>query len=86
MTLAAHQPGRRSGGDEASRTGSQWAGLRPLRALSHDAASGNPAVYVQARAHHAQAPMTERYVHAALHAFPGAADKAELRLFGAVAD
>ena len=30
--------------------------------------------------------MTERCVHAAQVAFPGAADKAELRLFGAVAD
>ena len=62
--------------------------LHDLRhtALTHDAAAGNPAVYVQARAGHAQASMTERYVHAALVAFPGAADKAEARLFGAVAD
>ena len=41
---------------------------------------------VQARAGHAQATMTERYVHAAQVAFPGAADEAEERLFGAVAD
>ncbi len=40
-----------------------WHGLRHT-ALTHDAASGNPAVYVQARAGHAQATMTERYVHA----------------------
>jgi hypothetical protein len=42
------------------------------------------AVYVQARAGHAQATMTERYVHAAQVAFPGAAEKAEVRLFAAV--
>jgi hypothetical protein len=30
--------------------------------------------------------MTERYVHAALVAFPGAADRAEQRLYGAVKD
>jgi integrase len=41
-----------------------WHDLRHT-ALTHDAASGNPAVYVQARAGHAQASMTERYVHAA---------------------
>jgi hypothetical protein len=49
-------------------------------------AARNPAVYVQARAGHAQASMTERYVHAAQVAFPGAADKAERRLFAAVGD
>lgn len=53
-------------------------------ALTHDAAAGNPAVYVQARAGHAQATMTERYVHAAQVAFPGASEKAEERLFGAI--
>jgi integrase len=60
-----------------------WHDLRHT-ALTHDAASGNPAVYVQARAGHAQASMTERYVHAAQLAFPGAADRAEARLFGKV--
>ena len=59
-----------------------WHDLRHT-ALTHDAASGNPAVYVQARAGHAQATMTERYVHAAQVAFPRAADKAEERRFGA---
>jgi hypothetical protein len=44
-------------------------------ALTHDAAAGNPAVYVQARAGHDQATMTERYVHAAQVAFPGAAER-----------
>lgn len=51
----------------------------------HDAAAGNPAVYEQARAGHAQAPMTERYVHAAQVAFPGAAERAEERLFAGIA-
>lgn len=62
-----------------------WHDLRHT-ALTHDAAAGNPAVYVQARAGHAQASMTERYVHAAQVAFPGAADRAEERLYGAVVD
>jgi hypothetical protein len=38
-------------------------------------------VYVQARAGHAQATMTERYIHAAQVAFPGAAERSEERLF-----
>ena len=62
-----------------------WHGLRHT-ALTHDAAAGNPAVYVQARAGHAQATMTERYVHAAQVAFPEAAERAERRLFAEVAD
>lgn len=57
-----------------------WHDLRHT-ALTHDAAAGNPAVYVQARAGHAQATMTERYVHAAQVAFPGAAERAEARVF-----
>ena len=40
--------------------------------------------YVQARAGHAQATMTERYIHAAQVAFPGAAERAEERLFASV--
>jgi integrase len=60
-----------------------WHGLRHT-ALTHDAAAGNPAVYVQARAGHAQATMTERYVHAAQVAFPDAAEKAEDRIFRGV--
>jgi integrase len=59
-----------------------WHDLRHT-ALTHDAAAGNPAVYVQARAGHAQGTMTERYVHAAQVAFPGAAERAEERLFAA---
>jgi integrase len=62
-----------------------WHDLRHT-ALTHDAAAGNPAVYVQARAGHAQATMTERYVHAAQVAFPGAAERAEERLYASVTD
>jgi hypothetical protein len=46
-----------------------------------DAAVGNPNAYVQAKVGHSQFS-TERYVHAAQVAFPGAADRAEERLFG----
>ena len=60
-----------------------WHDLRHT-AQTHDAAAGNPAVYVQARAGHAQATMTERYGHAAQVAFPGAAERSEERLFSAV--
>ena len=62
------------------RTIRPWHDLRHT-ALTHDAAAGNPAVYVRARAGHAQATMTERYVHAAQVAFPGAAERAEDRVF-----
>jgi hypothetical protein len=48
------------------------------------AAAGNPAVYVQLKAGHAQATTTERYIHAAQVLFPGAAEKGEARLFGEV--
>jgi integrase len=47
--------------------------IRPWHDLRH-----------KARAGHAQATMTERYVHAAQVAFPGAAEKAEERLFAGV--
>ncbi len=62
-----------------------WHDLRHT-ALTHDAAAGNPAVYVQARAGDAQASMTERYVHAARVAFHGVAERAEDRVFAGVAD
>jgi hypothetical protein len=41
--------------------------------------------YVQARAGHSQFSVTERYVHVAKTAFPGAADRTEERLFGSIA-
>jgi integrase len=47
-----------------------WHGLRHT-ALTHEAAV-NPQAYVQMRAGHAQGSITERYIHAAQVAFPGA--------------
>jgi integrase len=62
-----------------------WHGLRHT-ALTGAAAADNPNVYVQARAGHSQFSVTERYVHAAKTAFPGAADRTEDRLFAGLAD
>jgi integrase len=50
--------------------------------LTHAAAAGNPQIYVQARAGHAQGAITERYMHAAQVLFPGAAERSEARMFG----
>lgn len=55
-------------------------------ALTHEAAAGNPAVYVQLKAGHTQGAITERYIHAAQVLFPGAAAKGEERLFGSTGD
>ncbi|MGH2971032.1 MAG: tyrosine-type recombinase/integrase, partial [Gaiellaceae bacterium] len=52
-------------------------------ALTHDAAAGNPLTYIQMRAGHSQAQITERYIHAAQTQFAGAAERAEARIFGA---
>jgi integrase len=60
-----------------------WHGLRHT-ALTFDSAVGLPNAYVQAKAGHSQYAITERYVHAAQVAFPGAADRAEERMFGEV--
>jgi hypothetical protein len=57
-----------------------------LTALTHDAAAGNPAVYMAARAWRAHATMTERYVHAAQVAFSGAAERAGDRVLAKVED
>lgn len=51
------------------------------RKSTHEAAAGNPAVYVQLKAGHSQGSITERYIHAAQVLFPGAADIGEARLF-----
>jgi integrase len=51
-------------------------------ALTHEAAAGNPMAYVQLKAGHSQGAITERYIHAAQVLFPGAAARAEARLFG----
>jgi integrase len=58
-----------------------WHGLRHT-ALTMDATVGNPNAYVQAKAGHSQFSITERYVHAAQVAFPGAVERSEERLFG----
>jgi integrase len=58
-----------------------WHDLRHT-ALTHEAAAGNPAIYVQLKAGHSQGSITERYLHAAQVLFPGAAAKGEERLFG----
>ena len=54
-------------------------------ALTHEAAAGNPLTYIQHRAGHSQAAITERYIHAAQVLFPGAAARGEARLFGETA-
>jgi hypothetical protein len=59
-----------------------WHGQRQT-ALTIDAAVGNPNAYVQAKAGHSTFAITERYVHAAQVAFPGAVERSEERLFGA---
>jgi integrase len=51
-------------------------------ALTHEAAAGNPMSYIQLKAGHSQSQITERYIHAAQVAFPGAAQKTETRMFG----
>jgi integrase len=58
-----------------------WHGLRHT-ALTMDAAVGNPNAYVQAKAGHSSFSITERYIHAAQTAFPGAVERSEKRLFG----
>jgi integrase len=59
-----------------------WHDLRHT-ALTHEAAV-NPAAYVQMRAGHSNGSITERYVHAAQVAFPGAAQRGEARIFAEV--
>jgi integrase len=51
-------------------------------ALTHDAAAGNPLTYIQMKAGHSQTAITERYIHATQTQFPGAAERAEQRMFG----
>jgi integrase len=58
-----------------------WHDMRHT-ALTHEAAAGNPAIYVQLKAGHSQGSITGRYLHAAQVLFPGAAAKGEERLFG----
>jgi len=67
-----------AGVDEAFRP---WHGLRHT-ALTETAAAGVPAMFVQAKAGHAQGSTTERYLHAARTSYPDAAELAERRVFG----
>ena len=60
-----------------------WHGLRHT-ALTETAAAGVPAMFVQAKAGHAQGSTTERYLHAARTSYPDAAKRAEARVFNAV--
>jgi integrase len=66
-------------------------GFRPWHGLRHScltgtAAAGIPSMFVTAKAGHAQASTTERYLHAAKTAFPGGAELAEARIFAAVVE
>jgi integrase len=60
-----------------------WHDLRHT-ALTHEAAAGNPALYVQMKAGHSQGSITERYLHASQVLFPGAAERGASRIFAAV--
>jgi integrase len=57
-----------------------WHGLRHT-ALTETAASGVPSMLVQAKAGHAQAATTERYLHANKTNYPNTAELAEARMF-----
>ena len=57
-----------------------WHGLRHT-ALTETAAAGVPAMFVQAKAGHAQGSTTERYLHAEKTPFPDLAGLAERRVF-----
>jgi integrase len=57
-----------------------WHGLRHT-ALTETAAAGVPAMFVQAKAGHAQGSTTERYLDAAKSSYPNMAELAEARMF-----
>ena len=57
-----------------------WHGLRHT-ALTETAAAGIPAMFVPAKAGHAQGSTTERDFHAPRTSYPDAAELAEARLF-----
>jgi integrase len=57
-----------------------WHGLRHT-GLTETAAAGVPAMFVQAKAGHAQRSTTERYLHAEKTSYPDLAELAESRLF-----
>jgi len=82
LTTYARKALDRAGVGEGFRP---WHGLRHT-ALTETAASGVPAMFVQAKAGHAQGSTTERYLHAQRTSFPDAAELAEARLFAGVED
>jgi len=55
-------------------------------ALTHEAAAGNPLVYVLMKVGHSQSQITERYIHAAQVLLPGAAAKGEARMLALTED
>lgn len=77
VTRYARKALDQAGVDEGFRP---WHGLRHT-ALTETAAAGIPAMFVQAKAGHAQGSTTERYLHAARTSYPEAAELAEARLF-----
>jgi hypothetical protein len=54
--------------------------------LTETAAPGVPAMFVRAKAVHAQDSTTERYLHAHRTRYPDAAELAEARLFSSTAN
>jgi integrase len=77
LTAYARKALERAGVGEGFRP---WHGLRHT-SLTETAAAGVPAMFVQAKAGHAQGSTTERYLHAAKTSYPDAAELAEARLF-----
>jgi integrase len=77
LTTFARKAFKRAAIDKPFRP---WHGLRHT-ALTETAAAGVPAMFVQAKAGHAQGSTTERYLHANRTAYPDAAELAEARLF-----
>ena len=77
---SAGDPNPKAAGAESDEPFRAFHDLRHT-ALTHEAAAGNPMAYVQMKAGHSQAQITERYIHAAQVLFPGAAAKGEARMF-----
>ena len=77
LTTFARKALTRAGVDPGFRV---WHGLRHT-SLTETAAAGVPAMFVQAKAGHAQGSTTERYLHAHRTSYPDAAELAEARMF-----
>jgi hypothetical protein len=69
------EPRSLSRSGHGTTSGTRRSRTRPRRAT--------PQAYVQAKAGHSQGTITERYIHAAQVLLPGAAARAEERMFGA---